>query len=241
MTNLVPKHLVDKNGVRTTRMVREESRSSTKASFPSPKAAPVTWRTSQAAAKEILAITAKGIWNNFDGERIDYSETIMQMLGLEGVMLVHERVRSLPEEDAFTVGTLLMHVVRDREFGADRAEVACTMIDAVPVMRTFGPRDDPRLLLNNLSLLHSVAWERGVGGLYATVETDRLAVSYMAFRMCMGVYPNARDLKNEAQWFDENREALVPYVELIRERGADFGWMKELVGEGVAPLADGLL
>jgi hypothetical protein len=242
MTNLVPKQLVDKNGVRTTRMVREESRSSTNTSFPSPKAAPVTWMTSKAAAKEILALTAKGMWNNFNGERVDYSETIMQMLGLEGVMLVHKRVRALPEEDAFLVGTLLMYVVRDRGFGADRPEATCTMIDAVPVVRTFGPRDDPRFLMNNLSLLHSVAKESGVGSRDETIEADRSAVRYLAFRMCMGVYPATNELKNEAQWFEENHDALVPYIDLIMERGADFGWMKELVSEsGITPLANGLL
>lgn len=225
-------------------MVREGNRSSAKVPFPSPKTAPVTWLTSKAAADEILALTSKGMWNNFNGERIDYSTVVMDRLGLEGVMLVHERMSDLSDEDAFSVGQMLMSVLSDRNggFGADRVQATCTMIDAVPVMRMFGPQDDPRLLLNNLALLHSVAWERGVGGLYATVETDRMAVRYLAFRMCMGVYPDTRDLKNEAQWFEENHEALIPYIDLIRARGADFGWMQELVSESnVAPLSEGLL
>jgi hypothetical protein len=242
MTTLVPKPLVDKNGVRTTRMVREDNRSSAKTSFPSPKAAPVTRLTSKAAASEIVALTSKGIWNNFSGERVDYSEAVMDKLGLEGVNLVHERVIALSEDDAYFVGTLLLHVLRDRDFGSDRVEATCTMIDAVPVVRMFGPQDDSRFLLKNLALLNSVAKENGIWLDDAVVESDRRAVRYLAFHLCMGVYPYARDLKNEAQWFDENCEALVPYINLIKEHGADFDWMKELVSESsVTPLTNGLL
>lgn len=231
MTTLVPKQLVDKNGVLTTRMVREDTRSSSLTGFPPPKAAAVTWATSKAAAEEIVALTSKGIWNNFKGERVDYSEAVMDKLGLEGVNLVHERVVDLPEDDAFRVGTFLLHVLRDRDFGSDRAEAICTMIDAVPVVRTFGPPDDPRFLINNLASLHSVARGR-----------DATTVRYLAFRTCMGVFPATSELKNESQWFDENHESLVPYIDSIRQRGADFGWMKELVSESsVTPLTSGLL
>lgn len=81
-----------------------------------------------------------------------------------------------------------------------------------------------------------------MGGSDATPETDRRAVQYLAFRMCMGVHPATSELKEESEWFEKNHEILVPYADLIRERGADFGWMKELVSESsVAPLATGLL
>lgn len=242
MTNLIPKQLVDKNGVRTTRMVREVTRSASKASIPHPGKPFVTALGVEVAAKEILALTSKGMWNNYTGERVDHSHTVMNTLGWEGVMLVHERMSSLPEEDAFGVGQILMSVLRDRELGSDRAEVVCTMIDAVPVARTFGPRDDPRFLMNNLPLLHSVALEHGVRGLDAATDADRRAVRYLAFRMCVGDYPASRELKEESEWFEKNHEALIPYIDLIRERGANFGWLKDLVGENnLPPLATGLL
>lgn len=242
MTNLVPKKVVDKNGVLTTRMVRPEQGSINASRIPPPATKRSTEESVVAACREIMEVVEEGVWNNYAGERRDYSGLLARKLSAEGVRVAHQRILGLSDADAFSVGQHILDVFRNPAFSEDRDGAICTMIDSVPVVRDFGDRNDPRLLANFLAPLHLEVREHVKFGAYPNSGEEERSVRYLAFRLCMGELAVPTKFKEEAEWFNKNYEKLIPHSDMIRNRKGDIGWMKELVGKGiVVPLSKGLL
>lgn len=242
MTNLVPKHLVDKNGVSTTRMVRPDKEQATPLSLP----APVVVSTPKNDAEAIVAIVADWVEEKNADKLDQLALHLNAKLGAIGVREIYARVASLPEEDAAVFGAQLVDVLTRREFASFRLRAMHTLIDAIPVARKFAETDASDFLQKEMPMIAAMGDLNSdpLGGPHT--DEDQRSIGYLTFRRCINsnreqVY--FHNLKTEAQWFEDNADALIPYAELLRKRGgADVSFLKELIrGDTTTPLAGGML
>lgn len=242
MVNLVPKHLVDKNGVPTTRMVRPEKGSATSSSLP----APAVVAAPKSDAEAIVGIIADWLEDR-DADSLErLALNLDAKLGTRGVREIHDRVAQLPEEDAAVFGNQLADVLNRKEFAAFRLPSLRTLIDAIPVARKFAGADVSGFLQKEMPMISALGDVNGIRMGNTDPEDDRMGVGYLTFRRCTNSSPEQvyfKDLKADAKWFEDNMDALIPYTDMLRKRGgADTGFLKGLVrGDSVAPLSDGML
>jgi hypothetical protein len=242
MANLVPKHLVDKNGVPTTRMVRPDQERAASAPLP----APVVAAAPRSDAEAIVGIVADWVEDkSADGlERLALN--LDAKLGARGVREIHDRVTKLPEEDAAVLGSQLADVLNRKEFASFRLRSLHTLIDAIPVARKFADADVSAFLQKEMPMISAMGDVNGIRLGNTDPEEDRRGIGYLTFLRCTNSSPAKvyfHNMKEDAQWFEVNADALIPHAGMLRKRdGTDTGFLKELVrGDSVIPLADGML
>lgn len=242
MANLVPKHLVDKNGVPTTRMVRPEKERATTSSLP----APTVVTAPKNDAEAIVAIVADWVEERNADKLEQIALHIDAKLGVVGAREIHDRVAQLPEEDAKVFGAQLVDVLTRKEFSAFRLRAMHTLIDAIPVARKFTGADVLNFLQKELPMISAMGDLNSDRINTTHTDEDQRTIAYLTFRRCTNsnreqVY--FHKMKSDAEWFEDNADALIPYADMLRKRGgADMGVLKELVrGDTTAPLAGGML
>lgn len=242
MTNLVPKHLVDKNGVTTTRMVRPDKEQAIPLSLP----APVVAQTPKNDAEAIVGIVADWLEDRSTDRLERLALNLDAKLTARGAREIHDRVAKLPVEDAAVFGNQLDDVLNRKEFASFRLRSLHTLIDATPVARKFAEADVSGFLQKEMPMISAMGDVNGLRMGATDPEDDQRGVGYLTFLRCTNSSPAKvyfKDMKEDAKWFEDNMDALIPYADMLRKRGGtDTGLLKGLVrGDSVAPLSDGML
>jgi hypothetical protein len=250
MSNLTPEKRMDKNGRLVTRHVKgNASDSSTDRSIPAPSASKSRPTSKAGYAKEIseFLLEAAG-----EEDRELVNDMYTKYIGIRPLKLLYDRMKNWGERDSDTfentMSSLIIASINNNYSQLKRDRHITSLIEAMPVISAFGgDYPQPRDIYGMIEKADTAA---GLNKLHLNIdyvsEDDRSAFRLLAFDEIVGVPPKFRtreQLDQEAQWFDENMDALTLHISTLRKRKTtDPELMKELVsGETPSAMSSGLL
>lgn len=250
MSNLIAEQRLDKNGRLVTRHVKNGAEATpSNISIPAPSKGKVRPTSKAGYAKEIgdFLMEAAG-----DEDRELVRDMYSTFVGIRPLKLIYDRMQNWGERDSDTfadvMSSLIVDSINNHSAQLKRDRLVTALVEAMPVISAFGgnypqPRDIYGMIENAdtvaaLSKLH-------LNGDYVS-ENDRSTFRLIAFDEIVGAPPRTRTREQtdrEAQWFDENIDALSLHTStLLKRKTTDPDFLKELVSdETPSAMSSGIL